>query len=88
MSPAELRPVLGYDRLYDLTLVADGPADQFPSPLGLPDLSEGPHLGYTFQWFSLCAVGLIGWTAIVVTAVRGRSGSARRRRGSSAHQQA
>ena len=72
VSAPQLRPVLPYERLYELTLIADGPSDRFPAPVGEPDLSEGPHLGYAFQWFSFAAIALIGWTAIVVTSRRRR----------------
>lgn len=65
VSPAELAPLLRYGRLYRLAVVADGPGDRFPAPLGYPDLSEGPHLSYAFQWFSFAAIALIGWGALV-----------------------
>jgi len=80
VAAPQLRPLLPYDRLYELTLVADGPTDRFPAPVGLPDISEGPHLSYAFQWFCFGAIALIGWIALVVSAGRGRSASARRRR--------
>lgn len=65
VAAPQLRPLLPYDRLYELTLVAAGDDDRFPAPLGLPDLSDGPHLSYAFQWFSFAAIALIGWTALV-----------------------
>lgn len=72
VSAPQLRTVLPYPRLYEMTLVADGPPDHFPAPVGEPDISEGPHLGYAFQWFSFAAIAVIGWTAIVLTARRRR----------------
>lgn len=36
----------------------------FPTPAALPELSEGPHLGYAIQWFSFAAVALIGGTVL------------------------
>jgi cytochrome oxidase assembly protein ShyY1 len=36
------------------------PAGPLPVPAPLPELSEGPHLGYAIQWFSFAAVALIG----------------------------
>lgn len=72
VSAPQLRTVLPYQRLYELSLVADGPDDRFPAPVGEPDISEGPHLGYAFQWFSFAAIALIGWTAIVLAARRRR----------------
>jgi cytochrome oxidase assembly protein ShyY1 len=67
VDPAQLRPLLPYGRLYALAIAADGTDTRFPAPVGLPDLSEGPHLSYAFQWFSFAAIGLIGWTALVAT---------------------
>jgi cytochrome oxidase assembly protein ShyY1 len=75
VAAAQLRPLLPYDRVYELTLVADGSQDRFPAPAGLPDLSEGPHRSYAFQWFSFAAIALIGWSAIVVTSERKRKPS-------------
>lgn len=79
VAAPQLRPLLPYDRLYELTLVALGPADRFPAPVGLPEIGEGPHLSYAFQWFSFAAIALIGWSAVVVSARRGPSAGARRR---------
>jgi cytochrome oxidase assembly protein ShyY1 len=31
-----------------------------PSPMPLPELSEGPHLSYAIQWFSFAAVAVAG----------------------------
>ena len=42
-----------------------GPDDALPVPADPPDLGEGPHLGYAVQWFSVAAIGLIGWIVIV-----------------------
>lgn len=72
VSAPQLRNVLPYPRLYEMTLVADGPSDRFPAPVGEPDISDGPHLGYAFQWFSFAAIALIGWSAIVLAARRRR----------------
>lgn len=73
VSARQLRSVLPYERLYEMTLVADGPDDRFPAPVGQPDLSEGPHLGYAFQWFSFAAIGVIGWGAIIARSRRPRN---------------
>ncbi|HEX6589021.1 MAG TPA: SURF1 family protein [Longimicrobiales bacterium] len=43
-----------------------GPDGVVPAPSPLPDLSEGPHLGYAVQWFSFAAIGLIGWLVLAV----------------------
>ena len=34
-------------------------------PLPPPGLDAGPHLGYTFQWFSFAAVALVGYTLVL-----------------------
>lgn len=31
-----------------------------PVPAPLPELSEGPHLGYAIQWFSFATIALVG----------------------------
>ncbi|MYA25963.1 MAG: SURF1 family protein [Acidimicrobiales bacterium] len=35
-----------------------------PQPVP-PDLDAGPHLGYTFQWFSFAAVAIVGYTLVL-----------------------
>ena len=37
------------------------------SPVSLPppELDAGPHLGYTFQWFSFAAVAIVGYTLVL-----------------------
>lgn len=37
---------------------------QWPSPVRLPELSEGPHLSYAFQWFFFCLVALTAWIIV------------------------
>lgn len=39
-------------------------ASVLPQPVPLPDLGEGPHLGYAVQWFSFAAIALIGWGVV------------------------
>lgn len=36
-----------------------------PVPLPSPELDAGPHLGYTFQWFSFAAVAIVGYTLVL-----------------------
>lgn len=36
-----------------------------PSPIPLPELSEGPHLSYAIQWFSFAAVAVAGAAILV-----------------------
>ncbi len=43
------------------------PGDALPThePLPPPELDAGPHLGYTFQWFSFAAVAIVGYTLVL-----------------------
>ena len=44
----------------------DGEDHQLPYAIReYPDLSEGAHLGYAFQWFALAAITLIGYPIMV-----------------------
>jgi cytochrome oxidase assembly protein ShyY1 len=36
-----------------------------PRPAGLPELTEGPHLGYAIQWFMFIVIALAAYGAIV-----------------------
>jgi cytochrome oxidase assembly protein ShyY1 len=36
-----------------------------PEPIPLPELSNGPHLGYAFQWFIFAACVAVGWALAV-----------------------
>jgi len=50
-----------------------------PQPAGLPRLrklprlGEGPHLGYTMQWFAFGAVAVAGYGAVIRRAARERA---------------
>ena len=47
-------------------LASESPAaDPAPFPLPPPELSDGPHLSYTVQWFLFAAVGLIGYPLVL-----------------------
>lgn len=41
------------------------PAQDRPIPAPLPELTEGPHLGYAIQWFTFAAVALVGGIVLV-----------------------
>ena len=58
--------VLGEDRV----VIAD-PASKArqPTRIGAPDLDEGPHKSYAFQWFSFALIALIG-AGVVITQSR------------------
>lgn len=47
-------------------------AGEVPVPVPLPELDEGPHLGYAGQWFLFCVVAVVGWIAIVRHSARDR----------------
>jgi surfeit locus 1 family protein len=36
-----------------------------PTPVELPALDEGPHLGYAVQWFTFTLIALIGYPMIL-----------------------
>lgn len=48
-------------------LISEEPAatGKWPSPVRLPELSEGPHLSYAFQWFFFCLVALTAWVIVI-----------------------
>jgi surfeit locus 1 family protein len=49
-----------------LQLEAQDPAqDPPPTPIPPPELTEGPHLGYAFQWFTFATIALIGYPLIL-----------------------
>ncbi|HLG01214.1 MAG TPA: SURF1 family protein [Acidimicrobiia bacterium] len=63
--PYDLRP--GYLRVE--AELAQG-AGITPTPLPPPELGDGPHLGYAFQWFSFAVVFVAGWVVLVRRAGR------------------
>lgn len=40
-------------------------ASGYPVRLPLPELDDGPHLGYALQWFSFAAIAVIGWGVLI-----------------------
>ena len=44
-----------------------------PGRLTIPDLGEGPHLGYAVQWFIFASVAVIGVTALLLSERKSRS---------------
>ncbi len=46
-------------------LVESTPAETRLSVVPLPDITNGPHLSYAFQWFFFSAVALFGWLFVV-----------------------
>ncbi len=46
-------------------------AAELPVPAPLPALTEGPHLGYAFQWFVFAAITAIGYVILVRREMKG-----------------
>lgn len=42
----------------------------WPSPVGIPDLDEGPHFSYAFQWWFFSLVALAGWIVVARRALK------------------
>jgi surfeit locus 1 family protein len=60
-SPAAVRNLYPYQILPYVVRRTDPPAmGSGFRPFPLPELNEGPHLGYAFQWFFFAAVALVG----------------------------
>ncbi len=51
---------------------------QLPIPADPPDLTEGSHFSYAFQWFSFAVVAVVGYAALIRSTARRRSGARRR----------
>lgn len=57
-----------------VALVAQDPASgELPVPIGLPELSEGPHLGYAAQWFAFVVLTLVVYPLLLRRVARRRS---------------
>ncbi|HET7275535.1 MAG TPA: SURF1 family protein [Longimicrobiaceae bacterium] len=65
-SPHRLLPVV-FQQLTDPEPTAP------PYPVEIPELDEGPHLGYAFQWFSFAVIAVVGFLVMVLR--RGSQGS-------------
>ncbi len=76
-DPATAAEVLGLDTALDssiyLQLQAQEPPlnQQWPQVLPLPDLGEGPHRSYAFQWFTFATIGVIGYGLLLRRIKRG-----------------
>jgi cytochrome oxidase assembly protein ShyY1 len=49
-----------------------------PSPGSLPELTEGPHLSYAYQWFSFALIAVLGYGLLLRRDRREERGAARR----------
>jgi surfeit locus 1 family protein len=56
----------------EMTASSPAPATALPALVPLPELDDGPHLGYAVQWiiFSMCAI--VGWFLLVRKSARAR----------------
>jgi cytochrome oxidase assembly protein ShyY1 len=50
-----------------------------PSPGSLPELTEGPHLSYAYQWFSFAVIAVLGYGLLLRHDRREDRGAASRR---------
>jgi surfeit locus 1 family protein len=46
---------------------------ELPVPEPPPQLSEGPHLSYAFQWFAFATIAAVGYVTLVRREVHGRT---------------
>ena len=74
---AQAAEVLGLDPAFDerfyLSVLGQDPArtQEIPFPVPLPDLGEGPHRSYAFQWFTFATIGVIGYGVVLYRIARG-----------------
>ena len=47
-----------------------------PVPAPLPELDDGPHLSYAFQWFAFATIAAVGYVILVRREVADRRGTA------------
>jgi surfeit locus 1 family protein len=65
---AQLQSQLPYRLLpvYLLLAAQDPPQPGgLPAPGPLPELTEGPHLSYAYQWFSFAAIAVVGYVLLL-----------------------
>lgn len=50
-----------------LQLFEESPAtiESWPAPVPFPELDEGPHRSYAFQWFFFSTVAFVAWVVVV-----------------------
>lgn len=60
-------------RPFWLQMQAPVPADGIPAPVPLPDLGEGNHLSYAFQWFIFATGSGVGWLILLRVSARRRA---------------
>ncbi len=76
-NPTLAAETLGVDPILDprlyLQLEAQEPSrfQAFPEVLPAPDLGEGPHRSYAFQWFTFATIGIVGYGIVLRRITRG-----------------
>ena len=65
-TPGTLEPMY-------VQLVESTPPEDVLSVVPLPELTNGPHLSYAFQWFFFSTVALFGWVFVVRRKISGAS---------------
>jgi len=76
-DPELAAEILGIDPVLDprfyLSLTAQEPprTADIPIPVPLPDLGEGPHRSYAFQWFTFATIGVVGYLLLLRRIARG-----------------
>lgn len=69
--------ILGLSPSLDVSLYIELDAQDPPRAISIPrlvpapDLGEGPHRSYAFQWFTFALIGAIGYAAILLRIRRG-----------------
>lgn len=69
--------ILGLDPDLDasiyLELEAQDPPrnSSIPAPVPSPELGDGPHRSYAFQWFTFATIGVVGYAAVLMRIRRG-----------------
>jgi surfeit locus 1 family protein len=74
----QLAATLGEDVLPMYVLLAgQDPAqpDDLPAPASLPELNDGPHLSYAFQWFAFATIAIVGLVVLVRRDLRDQGGT-------------
>lgn len=76
-DPVKAAEILGIEPALDpsfyLALTGQEPprAGEIPSTVPLPDLGEGPHRSYAFQWFTFATIGAVGYLLLLRKIARG-----------------
>lgn len=66
-----LEPGLGAEIYLELDAQDPPRESAVPRPVPAPDLGEGSHGSYAFQWFTFATIGVLGYGALLVRIRRG-----------------